>query len=66
MIQATAGRLDVGLPPLKLGSLVVVQERVQAGQARPGGRKDRQQEESLGLDQSRGHEKSINLQKRKR
>lgn len=58
VVETATGGLNVGLPSLGVGS-VMVDDGVQAGKAGTGGEENRQQEERLGLDQSRGHEKSI-------
>jgi hypothetical protein len=59
VVETAAGSLDVGLRFPRLGALVVIDHGVQTGQAGAGGKKGRQEEEGLGLEQSRGHEKSI-------
>jgi hypothetical protein len=50
MIQTAAGGLDVGLPPRRIGALMMVDDGVQAGQAGARGKEDGQQEGRLGLN----------------
>jgi hypothetical protein len=59
MTETPAGRLDVGAGPLAAGVLSVVGQSIQAWQTGSGRQEYGQQEESLGLDQSRGHKISI-------
>jgi hypothetical protein len=56
---ASTGRLDVRLRAGFFGRVGVVGQGIQAGQTGSGCQKYQQQEESLGLDQSRGHRISI-------
>ena len=48
MTEAAAGGLDVGLGPVELHAVMVVQQGIQAGQAGAGQQEDCQQEERLG------------------
>ncbi len=57
--ETAARRLDVSLPPFSACIQLVVYERVDARQARSRRQKYQQQEERLGLDQSREHGISI-------
>ena len=55
VIEAPTGRLDVSAGPLAALVSSVVCDGVQARQAGAGRQENQQQEESLGLDQSRSH-----------
>jgi hypothetical protein len=46
MVQTSTGGLDVALPPMRVGTLMVVHRGVQAGQAGAGGEEQREEEES--------------------
>jgi hypothetical protein len=47
VVQTSTGGLDVALPPMRIGALVVVHHGVQAGQAGAGGEKNRQKQERI-------------------
>ena len=47
VVQTSTGGLDVALPPMSIGVLMVVHHGVQAGQAGAGGEKQGEEKRSL-------------------